>query len=309
MTRARCPLCATVVDVPEPLMLFACGCGKTLRVNRAAPGHAATVADAVQLDYYAILRVTRDASSEQLKAAYRQRSKEAHPDVGGDADEFNAVTIAYEVLGDPERRRVYDEDSAGPPRRGPVTVPDVTVANMRDAATRLRAAGLTPIVHVIAVPHGHPLRGKVVGQYPYPASLLEERSPVLIIACVSLGSVLLDRAKQAGTKLTDVVGGAVHGFVNANRIQSAPRQLGEGATQRRVSAAAAGERAGQALKSAGFTLSLWLFRFAIAVAALLTLIALLVNPVLGVIVGLFWALMIRHGTRKRKERLAAGKWW
>jgi curved DNA-binding protein CbpA len=59
-------------------------------------------------DHYAVLGVARDATHEDIKAAYRRKSREHHPDKGGDAAAMQAVNRAWEVLGDPERRARYD---------------------------------------------------------------------------------------------------------------------------------------------------------------------------------------------------------
>jgi molecular chaperone DnaJ len=63
----------------------------------------------VARDYYGLLGLSKGASDSEIKRAYRRLVRELHPDVNPDATEqFAEVKLAYEVLTDPDRRRIVD---------------------------------------------------------------------------------------------------------------------------------------------------------------------------------------------------------
>ena len=62
----------------------------------------------MKIDLYDLLGISREATQEEIKKAYRDMSKEHHPDKGGDREEFETIQKAYETLSDPEKREYYD---------------------------------------------------------------------------------------------------------------------------------------------------------------------------------------------------------
>jgi DnaJ-class molecular chaperone len=94
-------------------------------------------------DYYLILGVASGADLDEIKAAFRRRALELHPDTSGlESGPFLEVQEAYGVLTDPKRRRRYDQQSRGPSaalrRPGPEAEPLRPV----EAAGSFRAVSL-----------------------------------------------------------------------------------------------------------------------------------------------------------------------
>lgn len=60
-------------------------------------------------DYYDILGVAKSASPDEIKTAFRKKAHEHHPDKGGNAEKFKEINEAYQVLGNAEKRKQYDQ--------------------------------------------------------------------------------------------------------------------------------------------------------------------------------------------------------
>jgi len=87
------------------------------------------------MTFYAILGIPPDADEETIRTAYRALARQYHPDVGegSSPEKFREVVDAYEMLSDPERRRIYDlELGHDCPRSGRIE-PLTSVESLRGA--------------------------------------------------------------------------------------------------------------------------------------------------------------------------------
>lgn len=69
--------------------------------------------------FYTILGVEKNASTDEIKKAFRKKALKEHPDKGGDPEKFKELSQAYEVLSDAEKRKTYDKYGEEGLRDGP----------------------------------------------------------------------------------------------------------------------------------------------------------------------------------------------
>eukprot|EP01038_Epipyxis_sp_PR26KG_P015695 gene15695-21233_t len=62
-------------------------------------------------DYYSTLGISKDATEQEIKRAYRKKAMVMHPDKGGNAEDFKKLSEAYETLSDPKKKNIYDKYS------------------------------------------------------------------------------------------------------------------------------------------------------------------------------------------------------
>jgi len=70
-----------------------------------------------KINHYETLGLDSSASKDEIKRAYRAKAKQSHPDKGGNHAEMSALTRAFHVLGDEDRRKQYDQTGSDSPRQ------------------------------------------------------------------------------------------------------------------------------------------------------------------------------------------------
>jgi len=301
--RVKCPSCGSITELQLPVLLAVCLCGSLVKGKFDGSSSAgAGTPQAATVDHYAVLGVDRNSTEAEIKAAHRRRVKETHPDIGGDAEEFKLVQAAYEVLGNPASRKRYDSgESIGSQQTLRIVTPDLIGKTVTEAVRLATESQLAARVAIVEVSNSSQLRGRVVGQMPYPG--VESGGGVIgLLVAVPQASTLWQRFRAAATELaTGFWVGLKSSTIGGTKR---PAELGSGSSLHNAGAAA-GEVVG-AVAVGAVGVAIGAVSFAVRAMAIFGFIVLLMigflllalAPPLGVCVLAFTGWLIYKAIKK-----------
>jgi len=296
----ECPACSSHLQVEPPILVVLCPCGQIVTAQQFEQVTKPQPPASIEVDYYVVLGVRRDASVSDIKAAHRSRVRETHPDMGGDKDEFLLVQAAYETLGDEGRRRSYDEKGQTAQSQSLWVVPDVLATRVDAAAHLLSEAGFSFSVVAVEVPAQSTLTGLVVGQYPYPG--WETDTPVVgVIVAVSKTSTIWERIGRVAAEFSS---GFNSTFWSQITLTTPTRKaIGSGTPSARSAGERTGEVLGDVLVSGAQAAAAYVGVIFFLFALIIVVVMLAFVPVVGFVLGAIWVwLFWRFWTSMRRRR-------
>lgn len=140
--------------------------------------------DYLEKDYYKVLGVSKTATADEIRSAYRKLARKYHPDANkGDAQaekKFKEISEAYSVLSDEKRRKEYDEARSlfgGAYRPGGGGIGDFNLGDLFGHTTTGVNGSPTSSVDCSAAAAAPPSRGGAPTSKPRPRSASPKRSP------------------------------------------------------------------------------------------------------------------------------------
>jgi hypothetical protein len=293
-----CPTCKTLSIIDLPILLSVCACGTLIRAKsntNRPPTTADSVTRTAQITHYEILGVEPSVGPAELKLAYRRKVKETHPDAGGNADDFKLVQMAWEILSNPDLRQKYDSGQLRNQTTALVVIPDLIGMTAVQAVRKAADEGIIVRVAIVEVESKSKLHGRAIGQFPYPDQEVDS-NVVGIIVAISRAATIWQRI---GTVASDLAVGFWSGLVSTTVGSNSPtREIGEKTTSHNVGAFV-GETVGEIATGAVQATLGFLNCVGYILLTLITLIALAINPPLGL---LFLGLSIFAIYRDRQKR-------
>lgn len=304
--KLECPKCGSVTQLQLPILLAVCACGALVKGKFDASATASGGPEAADVDHYEVLGIQRSASDAEIKAAYRRRVKETHPDVGGDVEEFKLVQVAYDTLSSPQSRRSYDSGGLqGSRLSNGVVTPDFIGLSVTDAVRLATSAGLAARVAIVEVDNRSPLRGRVIGQMPYPA-VESTAGNVGLIVGVPAASTLWQKFRAAASELASGFWVGLKNSTVGGGLR--PAELGAG-TSLHNAGSVAGEVVGAVAVGAvglavgAVTLIVRIYiAFGLLALLAVSLIMIIVAPPVGLLFGAFSVWLTYKAIQKLRRK-------
>jgi len=139
-------------------------------------------------DHYRALQVSKSATSTEVKRAFHQLALHYHPDKGGDPEAFRLMSEAWQILGDPEKRAVYDAGLKGGLGIDGVSVDDVDPQQLLERffgnTKRERKVKLTDLVFDVPVTDMQLKGGGTMKGYQIIHQVIDQDAVAAHIRCV-----------------------------------------------------------------------------------------------------------------------------